>query len=121
MTGLEHPLAPYAWEARYTDGRRLRRESPGGPWTEAKVPLEGLRQLLLLGPGFGAIPVHVLGFHPVAVRLRLRGQSDVVVGQGVRHQQRVFVGMQLPDGSVRGARVDERGHVSIYDGPEAGW
>lgn len=116
---LAHPLHPYAWECRYTDGRRLRRESPGGPWREHTVPLEGLCEVALLGHHAGPLRIPV-GPMRAGVCFRMRGTVTLGAGIRVRHR-RWLVGVVDPAGQVDGWRITPAGDAARYRGALDGW
>jgi hypothetical protein len=111
-----HPLHPYAYEIQYHDGRRLRWDSPGGPWGEAQLPTEGVRRVLVLGHPGGTLtltPVEpITGFV-------LRAQ-DTLTLPGVMGARRVCVGVRRGE-EIIGWRIDARGEAIQYRGPLQGW
>jgi hypothetical protein len=113
---MEHPLHPYAYEARYQDGRRLRWDSPGGPWGEASLPCEGLMQLVVLAPG-QAIPLDMPSGPIQAIRLRARG----VLTLPRAHTRRYCFGIIRADGRLQAIRIDEHAHVTGYLGDPEAW
>lgn len=115
-----HPLHPYAYEAQYRNGRRLRWESPGGPWGEARLPLEGLMRLVVLGHPAGPLAVSVPQSAGLA-GLVLRSRGTVTLGPGGTHRRRWLLGWRGSTDHVHGLRLDDQGGVTAYAGPMAGW
>jgi hypothetical protein len=113
---MEHPLHPYAYEARYQDGRRLRWDSPGGPWGEARLPCEGLTQLVVLAPG-QAILLEMPGGPIQAIRLRARGVFTLPRA----HTRRYCFGVVHADGRLSAICIDERGSITRYLGDPEAW
>lgn len=113
----ESPLHPMAYEAQYADGRRIRWDSPGGPWGEARLPVAGLRRLLALRRGM-EVALDVAG--PIeGVYLKMRG--TLTLGRGGAHRRRWAIGVRLPDGQIDALCISDRGRVTRYRGPSAGW
>jgi hypothetical protein len=109
-------LHPYAYEARYQDGRRLRWDSPGGPWGEARLPCEGLMQLVVFTPNHGII----LDTHGLPVQaIRLRGRGVLTLPSS--HTRRYCFGVIAADGLLHAIRIDEHGAVTRYVGDPEAW
>jgi len=119
----EHPLHPFAYEVEYADGRRLRWESPGGPWGEARLPVAGVRRLWVLGPAWGRLDVDArVDDPPTGFVLRLRGTITL---PGPAHARRWLFGFREQH-AVRGVRLAEdvaRGRVAVtsYVGTLEDW
>jgi hypothetical protein len=111
----EHPLHPYAYEAQYMDGRRIRWDSLGGPWGEAQLPVRGLRRLLVLGHPDGPIALEPSA-PPTGFILRGRGVMTIPGG----HTQRFYLGI-LQGANVTAVQIDELGRITRYDGPFKTW
>ena len=112
-----NPFHPLAYEAQYADGRRLRWDSPGGPWRETNLPREGLRRLLAIWRG-AEVPLDVTG--PIeGVYLKMRG--TLTLGRRDAHRRRWAVGVRRPGGQIDALRIDDRGRVTRYRGSSAGW
>jgi hypothetical protein len=113
------PLAPYAYEVLYGDGRRLRWDSPGGPWGEAKLPWPGVTLLRILGPS-GLIR---LAPPPDALGLVLRMRGVITFTAEPSHVRRWAFGFRLPMDMLEGWRVLEgRPHYAArYHGPLEAW
>ena len=117
------PMAPYAWELTYTDGRRLCRDSPGGPWTERTVPLEGLAEVALWGHPESPlrIPVGWLARSSLA-GVCFRQRATLTLGGGlVVKTRRWLVGVRYGDGHVDAWRITPAGTVTRYQGALAEW
>jgi hypothetical protein len=112
-----HPLEPYAYEVEYRDGRRLRWDSPGGPWGEARLPTEGATRLIVFHPTAGPLTVEVSDW---ITGFALRA-SVALTFPGPRVRVRRFLfGVRFGE-LVRGWRIDAKGHAHPYHGPLLGW
>ena len=112
-----HPLEPYAYEVAYRGGRRLRWESPGGPWGERRLPVEDLEALTVLGHPRGVIRIRPRAIRTLGFCLRLRGTLEVPGG----HRRRWCFGLLGADGLVHGVTISDRGEVTDYVGPSTAW
>jgi hypothetical protein len=114
---MMHPLAPYAYEVQYRDGRRLRWDSPGGPWGEARLPTDDVTRLIVLGcPTAGPLTVELSDWITGFV---LRAMA-IFTFPGPRRARRFLFGVRVGE-LVRGWRIDEQGHAHHYHGPLQGW
>ena len=125
----ENPLHPYDWEATYHDGRRLRRESPGGPWREQvppgqtgqALPIRGLHRLAVLGHPDSPLTIEVPAEASLdGVVLRLRGTLAMASGGVPTHTRRWGFGVRQGDRMV-GFVIQESGAVRRYAGPPGSW
>jgi hypothetical protein len=111
-----HPLTPYAYEVQYRDGRRLRWDSPGGPWGEARLPTDGATRLTVFHPTAGPLTVEwsdwITGF-------TLRAVATLTF-PGPQQARRFLFGVRIGE-LVRGWRIDAKGHIYPYHGPLRGW
>lgn len=124
MRPLRDPLHPYAWELTYTNGRRLCRDSPGGPWTEARVPLEGLCELAVFGHPASPLRVEVGWAQRAAlagVCFRVRGTLILNPDLTSILTRRWLVGVVDTAGGVDGWRIDSAGMATRYRGTLAEW
>jgi hypothetical protein len=112
-----HPLAPYAYEVQYRDGRRLRWDSPGGPWGEATMPIRTVHWLIVHGPGFGRIALLAAG--PI-VGFIFR-TAETLTLPGPARTRRTCIGVRRADDLIEAVRIDEQGHPSHYRGAAQGW
>lgn len=112
----EDVLAPYVWELVYVDGTRRRRDSPGGPWTEATVPLTGVTGLVVYGHPSG--PKQLMA--PVPDGPVFRARFTRTLTDPPIETRRVLIGLRYGD-RARGWRFDADGHVRFYHGSLAGW
>jgi hypothetical protein len=115
------PLHPYGYECQYGDGRRLRWDSPGGPWGEVRLPIPGLERLVILGHRRGPITLDVGGLMPPPIGVVLRERGALTLGRGAGHRSRFCFGVRLPDGQIHAVRIDDRADVMLYHGDIAGW
>jgi hypothetical protein len=111
-----HPLAPYAYEVEYRDGRRLRWDSPGGPWGEARLPTDGATRLTVFHPTVGPLTMEVSDW---ITGFALRAVIALTL-PGPRQTRRFLFGVRFGD-LVRGWRIDARGHAHLYQGSLQGW
>jgi hypothetical protein len=112
-----HPLAPYAYEVQYRDGRRLRWDSPGGPWGEARLPTAGATRLTVSGhPTAGPLTVELAdGITGFALRAAV-----TLTFPGPRPTRRFLFGVRV-GALVRGWRIDAQDYPQRYHGPLQGW